>query len=155
VKGMKVADDSSELGVGEFRQSMDSIPLHARMGLKVLQRGPTTIMTMELGDDVRGNAEGSIHGGMLATFADVACATSLWGSFDPDVDGPVTTDMHIRYYRQPQSGPLRAEATLVHRGRRLLSAECSIADGQGRVLARSTATYMIVPRPRASSPKAT
>jgi uncharacterized protein (TIGR00369 family) len=54
--------------------------------------------------------------------------------------------MHVRYYRQPQSGPLTAEATVVHRGRRLLSTECSVSDAANRVLARSTATYMIVPR---------
>ena len=57
----------------------------------------------------------------------------------------MTTDLHVRYYRQPQSGPLTAEATVVHRGRRLLSTECVVSDAQQRVLARSTATYMVVP----------
>ncbi|WP_257720764.1 PaaI family thioesterase [Mycobacterium sp. JS623] len=53
----------------------------------------------------------------------------------------VTTDMHVRYYRQPRGGPLRAEATMVHNGRTLLSAECSVFDVENRVLIRSTATY--------------
>jgi uncharacterized protein (TIGR00369 family) len=57
---------------------------------------------------------------------------------------PVTTDMHIRYYRQPRSGPLKADATVVHRDRRLLSTECLIADGEDRILTRSTATYAVV-----------
>lgn len=122
-------------------------PLHHRMGLKLLQLSPTTMMTMELGEDVRGFASGSVHGGMLATFADVASAVALWRSFDRTNEIPVTTDMHMRYYRQPVSGPLTAEATVVHAGRRLLSTECSIADAGGRLLARSTATYMLAPRP--------
>lgn len=122
-------------------------PLHHRMGLRLVQLNPTTVMTMELGEEVRGFAPGSVHGGILATFADIAAAVSLWRSFDPDSEIPITTDMHVRYYRQPAAGPLRAEATVVHAGRRLLSTECSVTDAGGRLLARSTATYMVSPRP--------
>jgi uncharacterized protein (TIGR00369 family) len=53
----------------------------------------------------------------------------------------VTTDMHVRYYRQPRGGPLRAEAEMVHNGRTLLSSECVVLDVENRVLIRSTATY--------------
>jgi uncharacterized protein (TIGR00369 family) len=121
-------------------------PVQKRMGISLDQLSPTTVLTMALSDDVRGPVEGSVHGGMLATFADVASAVALWNCYEDDSESPVTTDMHVRYYRQPNSGPLKAEATVVHRGRRLLSTECSIADAAGRVLSRSTATYMLVPR---------
>jgi uncharacterized protein (TIGR00369 family) len=104
-------------------------------------------LTMEMSDDVRGSAENTVHGGILATFADVASAVSLTGSFDSDRELTVTTDMHIRYYRQPKAGPLTAEAKVVDRGSRLLGTECSIVDAEQRVLARATATYMLVPRP--------
>jgi uncharacterized protein (TIGR00369 family) len=127
-------------------------PLHHRMGLKLVQLSPTTVMTMELGEEVRGFANGSVHGGMLATFADVASAVALWRSFDHVSEIPITTDMHMRYYRQPGLGPLTAEATVVHAGRRLLSTECSVTDGGGRLLARSTATYMLARRPLAGAP---
>lgn len=131
--------------VAQHEEDMRAIPLHARMGLRLLDHGPHTLMTMELTDDVRGLAPGSVHGGMLATFADTASAVALDGAFVVPTEIPVTTDIHVRFYRQPSSGPLTAEANLVHRGRRLLSTECSITDAQRRVLARSTATYMIVP----------
>lgn len=124
----------------------EHVPLHGRMGLTILkQEGVGAVVAMELGDEVRGFAEGSIHGGMLATLADVTSAFSLEGAYDRESDMPVTTDMHVRYYRQPRSGPVTAEANVVHRGRRLLSTECSVVDGEQRVLARSTATYMLVP----------
>ena len=124
-----------------------AIPLHARMGLKILKRRQPTIVSMELNDEVRGAFDGSVHGGMLATLADVACALSTWGNYDADTEVPVTTDMHVRFYRQPDSGPITAEAQLVHGGRRILTSECSIVDGEGRELARATATFMVVPRP--------
>jgi len=137
-------DEDVDLELPVHDESMRSIPLHSRMGLRVLRRGPEATLTMELGEDVRGLNDGSIHGGILATFADVTCATALWGSYDVRVERPATTDMHIRYYRQPHGGPLTAQGRLVHRGRHLLSSECTIVDSKNRVLARSTATYTIV-----------
>ena len=53
--------------------------------------------------------------------------------------------MHVRYFRQPRSGPLRAEGRLVHGGRRLRSSECVVLDAEDRVLLRDTATYTMVP----------
>lgn len=123
-------------------------PLHRRMRLQLKQLSPTTLLTMELSDDVRGLVPGTVHGGMLATFADVASAVSLWKYQDQELNVPATTDMHIRYYRQPKAGPLTAEVAVVHAGRNLLSTECVITDAEQRVLARSAATFMLVPRPK-------
>ena len=134
-----------EAGTNHGRQH---VPLHGRMGLSYIRVDEdSALLTMEMSDEVKGTATGSVHGGILATLADVASATSLMNTFDIEKEFPVTTDMHVRYYRQPTSGPLNAEATVVHRGRRLLSTECSVTDAQKRVLVRSTATYMLVPRP--------
>jgi uncharacterized protein (TIGR00369 family) len=133
-----------------FQYMMDvgiSPPLHEVMGIKLVELTPSAVLTMELGDGVRGLAPGSVHGGMLATFADLTAAVSLWRSFDLQTEIPITTDLHMRYYRQPKSGPLRAEATVVYRGTRLLSTECSVTDAEDRLLARSTATYMVAARP--------
>jgi uncharacterized protein (TIGR00369 family) len=121
-------------------------PVHEHMQIRIVrQEQGVAILSLPLTENLRGPAEGSIHGGMLATLADAASGFCLEGCFELGSEFPVTTDMHIRYYRQPQGGPLVAEATMVHRGRRLLSSECSIVDAAQRVLARSTATYMIVP----------
>lgn len=125
-------------------ESIRRLPLHALMGLTVVDGGPPLVMTMELTDAVRGSTHGSVHGGMLATFADVVSAIALQGSIEP-MHIPATTDLHLRYYRQPRGGPLTAVAEVVHRGRRLLSTECSITDSEQRVLVRSTATYMALP----------
>ena len=92
-------------------------PLHALMGLRAVARDDDSVtISMELTETVQGFGEGSVHGGILATFADVACAVTL--TYDRESEVPVTTDLHVRYYRQPRSGPLTAEACMVHRGRR-------------------------------------
>ncbi len=121
-------------------------PVHKRMQMNVDRVEPgLAILSMPLGEDLRGYFDGSIHGGMLATFADAASASCLEGAYDFNTHFPVTTDIHVRYYRQPKGGPLVAEAKLVHSGRRLLSTDCSVVDADDRVLIRTTATFMLVP----------
>ena len=137
--------ESEHREVWEERLRNHRTPLHNMMGLTLERLSPTALLTMELSEAVQGPVEGTVHGGILATFADVASAVVLWNTYHVEVEQPVTTDMHVRYYRQPQSGPLTAEATVVHKGRRLLGTECVVTDAAQRVLVRSTATYMIVP----------
>jgi uncharacterized protein (TIGR00369 family) len=120
-------------------------PVHERLQVTIVRQEPGHVtMSMPLIDGERGYFEGSIHGGTLATFADIACALALDGCYDISHEFTVTTDMHVRYYRQPSGGPLVAEAAMVHRGRRLMSSECSVVDAANRVLIRSTATYMVI-----------
>jgi uncharacterized protein (TIGR00369 family) len=124
------------------------VRLHDRMGLTIVSvTADSAVQTMELSEETAGAAPGSVHGGLLAAFADATAALAVIGSLDNETQIQVTTDMHVRYFRQPRSGPLTATATLVHRGRRILSAECVIRDAEDRDLARATATYMVVPRP--------
>jgi uncharacterized protein (TIGR00369 family) len=121
-------------------------PVHERLALTVAQQEVgSVVLTMDHSKDIEGSAPGTVHGGVLATLADAACAMCLNGHYDMTIEHPVTTDMHVRYYRQPQAGPLKADAKIVHRGRRLMSAECSVLDANDRILIRSTATYMLVP----------
>jgi len=55
-------------------------PAHKRLGMSIVQFKPGQIvLSMPLSDEVQGISEGTVHGGMLATFADVACASCLFG----------------------------------------------------------------------------
>ncbi len=124
------------------------VRLHDRMGMTIVAIGDgSAVLTMELSEETAGAGPGTVHGGLLATFADATAAMAVTRAVDTTTHIQATTDMHVRYFRQPRSGPLKASATLVHRGRQILSAECVIVDAEERVLARATATYMVVPRP--------
>jgi uncharacterized protein (TIGR00369 family) len=134
------------------RLNRELVRLHERMGITIVAiTEDSAEATMELSVETAGAGPGTVHGGMLATFADVTAALALTRSLGSGDHIQVTTDMHIRYFRQPKSGPLTARATVVHRGRLILSAECVICDAEGRDLARATATYMLVQPPSGSS----
>jgi uncharacterized protein (TIGR00369 family) len=92
-------------------------PVHDQLQMNIVRYKPgVAVVSMPLTDGIRGFYDGTIHGGMLATLADAACASCLWGTYDFGPQFTVTTDIHVRYYRQPKSGPLIAEAKMVHRG---------------------------------------
>jgi uncharacterized protein (TIGR00369 family) len=86
-----------------------------------------------------------VHGGALSALMDIACG-NVAGSQELWSRGaiPVTTDLHIRYFRQPAKGPLVVDARARHRGKRLISVECTVTDGDDRELATATATYMVI-----------
>ena len=126
----------------------NTMPLNKQLELTFLGRkGDTLVATMALSESVSTSVEGTVHGGILATFADVVSAYAIAATHGALSGVPVTTELHIRYFRQPRSGPLQAEATVVHRGRQLLSTECVIEDAYNRILARSTATFTVIPFP--------
>jgi len=125
----------------------DDIPLHAFLGLEV-DPGPPAVATLPLTERVRG-AFVPLHGGLYAALADVACAAALAAEVDLSEGYPVTTDLGIRFFAQPREGPVRAEAQLVHRGRRLVGAECVVLDGLDRQLARVSCSFLLVSTPSA------
>jgi uncharacterized protein (TIGR00369 family) len=134
-------------------------PFNELLGMVLEQLEPFAIVTMPLNEAFSGlrqtqHTDGgkpiqqSIHGGALATLVDVACASALSPTLREDTEIQVTTEMNVRYYRQPRMSPLTAEARIVHRGRRLAAVECVVTDADDCVIVRGHASYMIVASPR-------
>ena len=121
-------------------------PIHRLMGIRVISLIPSCVVELESNDLLRGMPSGSIHGGLLATLFDVACAVSLWESFDPALEHPATTDLHVRYFRQPRSWPIRCEVEVAHAGRRVLSTTAVSTDGEGRTIATGSASFALIER---------
>ena len=121
-------------------------PIHRTLGIKVVELIPSCVVELPESDLARGMLPGTIHGGLLATLFDVACAVSLWESFDSAVERPATTDLHVRYFRQPSAWPLRCEVEVAHAGRRVLSTTAVARDAAGRTLATGSASFALVER---------
>jgi uncharacterized protein (TIGR00369 family) len=132
-------------------QEYPRLPLHELVGIPNdtsqgwSDNGDTFRLEIPLSDELRGAAF-PVHGGIFGTLIDVACANCAVGSTAMWERGavPVTTETHIRYLRQPRRGPLITEAKIAHRGRRLITVDCTVTDGEGRKLALASATYMVI-----------
>jgi uncharacterized protein (TIGR00369 family) len=91
------------------------------------------------------NPIGVVHGGLLATVLDSAMGCAVHTTL-PAGTGYTTVDLHVHFVRavSRDTGPLRAEAVLVHRGARVATAEGRVVDEKGRVYAHGSTTCLIV-----------
>lgn len=100
-----------------------------------------TELELPLSDNARG--WGPVHGGVISLLADTCCALTVMTVIDEKREMPATTDIHVRYFRQPREGPLRAKGAVITRGSRTVAAECEIYDAQERLIAKATGSYTI------------
>src|SRR5580692_8133754 len=88
--------------------------------------------------DIHLNPAGTVHGGLAATMLD-SCMGLAIGI------GSTTLEFKISFVRPitPETGPIRAEGTVISRGRRVGTAEGRVTDDKGRLLVHGTTTCLI------------
>lgn len=90
------------------------------------------------------NPYGTIHGGLVATLLDSCMGLAVQSTLEQGL-GQTTVEFKISLLRPitPQTGPIKAEGVVLHRGRRIGTAEGRLIDGKGRLLAHGTTTCLI------------
>lgn len=101
------------------------------------------VVTAEPGD-MHLNPAGSVHGGLAATMLDSCMGLAIQSTLEKGL-GSTTLEFKISFVRPITSatGPIKAEGTVINRGRRVGTAEGRISDGKGRLLAHGTTTCLI------------
>jgi uncharacterized protein (TIGR00369 family) len=91
------------------------------------------------------NPMGTVHGGIAATLLDSALGCAVQTTLDEGV-AYTTISLEVKYLRaiRVDAGELRAEAFVVHAGRRQATAEARLTDRDGRVLATATTTCLVL-----------
>ena len=97
------------------------------------------------------NPMGTVHGGIIATLLDSALGCAVQTVL-PDGAGYTTLSLELKYLRPVavDAGQLRATGTVVHAGRRQATAEGSITDDAGRLVATATTTCLVFDIPSQS-----
>ncbi len=115
-------------------------PYHQWLGLTVTEVGDGEItIDVPWRDEFVVNPEGGyIHGGILATLVDLtadwAIATKLGRPFP-------TVDMRVDYHRPAVKTRLRAKGRIVRLGSTFTTAEATVEDEAGKLLASGRGTY--------------
>src|SRR5688572_359005 len=96
------------------------------------------------------NPLGSVHGGLALTLIDSAAGCAVHTTL-PAGTGYTTVETKVNFTRPiaPDGGIVRCEGRIVSRGRRIATAEASLVDAAGKLLAHGTSTLMIL-EPRRS-----
>jgi uncharacterized protein (TIGR00369 family) len=90
------------------------------------------------------NPIGTVHGGFAATLLDSALGCAIFSTIGK---GDTWTTLELKFNLvRPMSkdtGPVRAEGRIVHRGRTVATAEGDLKDRAGKLYAHATTTCMI------------
>jgi uncharacterized protein (TIGR00369 family) len=91
------------------------------------------------------NPMGTVHGGIAATLLDSALGCAVQTTLDAGV-AYTTVALEVKYLRpiRVDGGQLRAEARVIHSGRRQATAEARLTDPEGRLLATATTTCLVL-----------
>ncbi|ROQ40026.1 uncharacterized protein (TIGR00369 family) [Frondihabitans sp. PhB188] len=91
------------------------------------------------------NAIASVHGGVIATWADTSIGYAVQTRLAPG-QSLTTLDLQVRYLRPITAdlGDVTITAVTDHVGRRTATARSEIVDGSGRLLATATSTCLVL-----------
>ena len=94
--------------------------------------------------DIHLNPAGTVHGGLAATMLDSAMGLAIQSTLEKGV-AATTLEFKISFVRPitPETGPIKAEGTVINRGRRVGTAEGRVTDSNGRLLVHGTTTCLI------------
>lgn len=93
------------------------------------------------------NPIGAVHGGYAATLLDSACGCAAHSRLSA-TQGYTTLELKVAYHRPltADTGLVRAEARIIHMGRRAGFAEGTIKDASGKLYASATSTLLVFER---------
>ncbi len=82
------------------------------------------------------------HGGVLFSLLDTALGRAVIEALPPG-RGCATVELKINYFRPVQQGTIRAAGRCVQKTKSLAYAEGEIVNGEGKILARASATFFL------------
>ena len=120
-------------------------PIAAMLGMTVLEVEAGRVVFGLEPAEYHYNPIGSVHGGVFATLLDSACGCAVHSTLAPG-SGYTTLDLSVKFLRglSADSGPVRCEGLVVHRGRRTALAEARLTDAAGRLVAHATSSCLLL-----------
>jgi uncharacterized protein (TIGR00369 family) len=95
------------------------------------------------------NPMGTLHGGILCDIADAAMGMAFASTLEPG-ESLTTVEMKINFFRPVWQARLRAEGSVLQRGRSIGYVECTITDEENRLVAKASSTCMALRGPKAA-----
>ncbi len=89
------------------------------------------------------NVGGIVHGGVICSLLDTALARSYFHALPGKQLSAATLEMKVNFLSSAREGVLKACGRVVNRTKRTAYVEGHVENGQGRILARGSATMML------------
>ena len=125
-----------------------TFPFFNLIGFELIDFGPKWAKSqVALRPDLQ-NANGAMHGGVIATLVDAAITQAMLMTDEfqavRDTKGSMTSvDLRVKYLRPVTRGSASCEARIIHLGRRVGHATAVVTNDEGKEVALGDSTIMI------------
>lgn len=96
------------------------------------------------------NPQGIVHGGIIAAVADTSIGLALRSMLRPGLTHR-TAQLNVHFLAKGEGDRIVSRGRSLHLGERMGYGEAEVLDGEDRLLARATATFIVLPAPGAFS----
>ena len=133
---------------GVLRGDFPGAPIASTMGFTLAEVDTGRAVFAGTPDRFVYNPLGTVHGGYAATLLDSAMGCAVHSTLKPGI-GYTTLEFKINFVRpmSDTTGPVRAEARIVHAGTTIGTSEGKLLDGRSRIFAHATTTCLIFALP--------
>lgn len=131
------------------RMMRDKAPIAKLVGFEIAEAGEgRAVVTIETGPQ-HFNPMGTLHGGILCDIADTAMGFAFASTLALG-ESFTTVELKINYLRPVREARLRADGQVVQRGRTVGYCECDVTDENGKLVAKSSSTCLVLRGEQAS-----
>jgi acyl-CoA thioesterase len=131
----------------ELMAAWTANPFGKQLAMKLIEIGDGFAEFEAYPTEQFGNPQGVIHGGYHAALIDSAMGCAVLSTLGKFIDYG-TIELKLSFVRkiQPTIGRILCRSAIIHRGRRLSTAEARITDEAGKLYAHGSGTYMVYER---------
>jgi uncharacterized protein (TIGR00369 family) len=132
----------------ELKERVRTSPFHGWAGMELVDvGGGRAEVVMEL-QDHHFNPQRIVHGGIIAAMADTSIGLALRSMLPPGVTHR-TAQLNVHFLSKGEGNRLVGRGHARHRGRRMGYGESEVLDSGGELLAKASATFIVLPAPGA------
>ncbi len=132
----------------ELKQRVARSPFHRWAGLQLVSVGDGMAeLWMDL-EPHHFNPQGIVHGGIITAVADTSVGLALRSRLRPGFTHR-TAQLNVHFLAKGEGNRLIGRGRSLHLGQRMGYGEAEVHDEEGRLLARASGTFIVLPAPGA------
>jgi len=124
-------------------ESSPGSPIYELLGLSVRVLEPGKAEGTMTVTEKHFSAAPRMHGGLVFVVFDTVMGRAVHSLLEPNVD-IATIDLHQRFIRMVDKGPLRVVAEVFHPGRRVMQIRGEAFEHRGKLAATATGSFIVL-----------
>jgi uncharacterized protein (TIGR00369 family) len=137
-----------ERHIEALRERVQRSPFHQWAGLELVSLEDGTAELLMILRPHHFNPQGIVHGGIITAVADSSIGLALRSRLPAGLTHR-TAQLNVHFLAKGEGNRLVGRGRAVHTGQRMGYGEGEVLDGEGRLLARASATFIVLPAPGA------